>query len=424
MVTTRAPIVVIGAGHAGVQVAVALRDNGYDDPIVLISDEKQQPYHRPPLSKTFVTAADPELQPLCGQNYYNTHAIDLLTGVAVTAVDPGRRCVHLASGTTIEFEHLVLATGSRSRALPTPGADLDGVLTLRTAQEAVELRERLASAERIVVIGGGFIAMEFAAAAALKGGDVAMLEAAPRVMARSVTPGVSDCLQDNQNRCGVRVRTSTVVSAIQGSMGRGATEVLTASGGRYPADLVVAAVGARPNIELAVEAGLTVSYNGYEGVLVDEFLTTSHPDISAIGDCARFPSDNGHIRLESVQNAVDQARFVAERLVFGRKSPYRRVPWFWSDQGHAKLQIAGLTSEADTTVLRGDRECGRYSVFGFSRGRLVCVESINKPGDHLAARRILGADINLTEAEAADTALSLKSYVLRANPAAQNVVNN
>ena len=424
MVTTRAPIVVIGAGHAGVQVAVALRDNGYDDPIVVIGDEEQQPYHRPPLSKTFVTAADPELQPLSSQNFYKTHAIDLRTGVAATEIDPGRRRVHLASGATIAFEHLVLATGSRSRSLLTPGAHLDGVLTLRTAQDAVELRERLGSAERVVVIGGGFIATEFAAAAALCGADITMLVSAPRVMARTVTDTISEHLQDNQTQCGVQVRPRTVISAVHGSARRGVTEVLTASGARCPADLVVAAIGARPNIGLAAEAGLTVSCNGYEGLLVDEYLTTSHPDISAVGDCARFPSGKGHIRLESVQNAVDQARFVAERLVYGRTSPYKRVPWFWSDQGSVKLQIAGLTGEADTTVLRGDRECGRYSVFGFSRGRLVCVESINKPGDHLAARRILGSDISLTEGEAADTAFPLKSSVMRANAAGQNAASN
>lgn len=415
MVTAREAVVVVGSGHAGIQVASSLRDNDYDGPIVVIGDEDQLPYHRPPLSKTFVTAANPELEPLCSPDFCASHAVELRTGVVATEIDPGRRLIHLASGATIPFGHLVLATGSRHRKLTVPGADLDGVLTLRTAGEAVELRERLASAKRVAVIGGGFIGMEFAAAAALNGADVTQFISGPRVMARAVTPRISDYLQDNQRRCGVHVEVGTSVSAIHGTAKQGVTGLLTADGSRYPADLVVVGVGAQPNTELAATAGLTVSYNGYGGIVVDEYLRTSHPDISAIGDCARFPSESGYMRLESVQNAVDQARFVAERVVHGRPGRYKRVPWFWSDQGRVKLQIAGLTAKAERTVLRGHRENEKFSVFGFASGRLVSVESINKPGDHLAARRILGGDGSLTEAEAADTAFSLKSSITRAN---------
>ena len=415
MVIAREPVVVIGSGHAGIQVASSLRENGYDGPVVVIGDEDRLPYHRPPLSKTFVTAADAELQPLCSPNFWTAHAIELRTGAMATEIDPHRRRVHLASGAAIPFGHLVLATGSRHGKLTVPGAELDGVLTLRTAEEAIELRHRLAGAEHVAVVGGGFIGMEFAAAAGLSGADVTQFISGARAMPRATTPAVAHYLQESQRRRGVRVKVGTSVSAIHGTAKHGVTGVLTADGNRYPADLVVVGVGAQPNTELAATAGLAVSYNGYHGVVVDEHLTTSHPQISAVGDCARFPNENGYVRLESVQNAVDQARFVAERLVHGRSHPYKRVPWFWSDQGGVKLQIAGLTAEADRTVVRGNRGDGKFSVFGFSDGRLVSVESINKPGDHMASRRILGSDRTLTEAQAADTTFSLKLSVTRAH---------
>jgi 3-phenylpropionate/trans-cinnamate dioxygenase ferredoxin reductase subunit len=408
VVSQRHPVVIVGAGHAGVQVAASLREEGYDGPIKLIGDEPDPPYHRPPLSKSFVTGADAELDPLRGAQFYSNHSIDLLTETAVVEIDPPSQRIHLDTGEMLPFSHLVLAVGSCNRPLPVPGADLDGVLSLRTANDARMMRQRLGEARHAVVIGGGFIGMEFAAAVAKAGVDVVLLEAAPRTMTRAVTPHVSRYLEHNQRACGVQIELNAGVSGIAGRNGK-ATAVLTADGRRVPADVVLIGVGAKANTALASAAGLEVATGVCDGIIVDDEFRTSHADISAIGDCARFPAGGHMMRLESVQNAVDQARHVAVRLA-GRPAPsYERVPWFWSDQGLVKLQIAGLCADADRIVVRGEPESRKFSVIGLVGDRVVSVESLNKPGDHMAARKLLAANATLSEAEAADTTFPLKA---------------
>jgi 3-phenylpropionate/trans-cinnamate dioxygenase ferredoxin reductase component len=414
-VVTVAPsaIVVVGSGHGGVQVAASLRDEGYDGRLVLIGDEPELPYHRPPLSKSYVTSQEPALDPLRSEAFFDKHSIELLVGNPVSAIDTSGRRAEFADGTYVDFGHLVLAVGSRHRRLPVPGGDLDGVHGLRTAAEAGEIRTRLREARSAVVIGGGFIGMEFAAAVAAAGVEVVLLEAAERTMARVVTPAVSTHLETNQKAYGVRVEVGAVVTEIEGADGR-VTGVVTSEGVRHPADLVLIGVGAQANTTLATAAGLAVGDGPRDGILVNSALLTDHPDISAIGDCARYPVIGGTQRLESVQNAVDQGRYVATRLVGRASEAYHRVPWFWSDQGATKLQIAGLCEHADRSIVRGNPDGGKFSLIGLAGQRVAAVESINKPADHMAARKLIAEGATLSDEEAADTSFPLKSALGRA----------
>ena len=410
--------VIVGTGHGGVQVASSLREHGFDGRITMIGEEPDLPYHRPPLSKSYVVSDSAELDPLRGAEYFSNNDIELIVGRLVTSVCPSEQVLRLNSGSRVRYDHLILATGSRNRVIPVEGADLDGVFGLRTAAEAREIRDRLTSTNDIVVIGGGFIGMEFAAAVAAAGKNVTLLVAAPRTMARAVSAEVSAFLEAKQHASGVTVITSSSVTRFEGLNGKIAT-VVGGDGERFAADLVLVGIGAQAESELAAEAGLAVGSHGADGVLVDQYLVTSHPNISAIGDCARFPLGNATVRLESVQNAVDQARSVAMRLT-GTALPYDRVPWFWSNQGKVKVQIAGLRTGIDKTVTRGDVSSGKFSLFGYCGTDLVAVESINQPGDHMAARRILETRASLTYDQAADRAFRLKDACRQTDPVESN----
>ena len=400
---------IVGAGQAGLQTAASLRDAGYKDPITLLGDEPALPYQRPPLSKAYLAGkTDAQGLWLRPPAYLDEHRIALRKEVRVARIERGARTVHLADGESLPYEHLVLATGSRNRALPVPGADLSGVYQLRSLADADALRSVLETAKRIVVVGAGFIGLEFAAVCAGKNLDVTVIEAADRVMARAVSPETSGWFRQAHERMGVSFLMEAGVSAIEGQDGR-ATAVTTAAGRSLPADLVLVGIGVLPNQELAREAGLTVR----DGVNVDAFLATADPSVSAIGDCARFPtrfahglSADDHVRIESVQNAIDQGRCLAARIA-GRPTAYDAVPWFWSDQGPHKLQIAGLAGPGDASVRRGEGEA--FSVFRFREGALCAVESVNRGGDHMAARRILQTGTALSPEQAADPGFDLKA---------------
>lgn len=404
-------IVIAGAGQAGFQVAASLREHGFDGRVTLVGEEPAAPYQRPPLSKQYLTGAvEADRLPLRPAEFYARNAIDLVTGDPVTALDPGARRVRLASGAELPFDRLVLATGARHRPLPVPGADLDGVLALRTLADAGELRERLRRAQDVVVVGAGFIGLEFAAAAAGQGLRPVVIEAADRPLTRAVSPAVARFLTAQHRRAGVRFSFGTGVAEILGTGGR-VRGVRASDRKVYPADLVLVGIGVLPNAEPAAAARLATR----DGIVVDEFLTTACPAISAIGDCARHPSPfaGAPVRLESVQNAVDQARCVAAGLT-GAPAPYTAVPWFWSDQGPVKLQIAGLTAGADTLVPRGDPASGRFSVLCFREGRFLGAESVNRPVDHMTVRRLLAAGTPPTPEQAADPGLDLR--ILAAAP--------
>jgi len=397
-------VLIVGAGHAGFQVAASLRQAGFKDRVAVINDEAHLPYQRPPLSKAYLKGTGgPETLMFRPQKFFVDQKIELIAGRA-TAIDRGARKLRLASGEALDYGHLVLATGARNRLLDIPNAKLPNVRYLRILDDSEDLRARIAACKRVVVIGAGFIGLEFAATARIKGLEVDVLELAGRVMARAVTSEVSEYFQARHAVAGVRIHLGVMATSIEAD-GEKVTGVSLSDGRHIPADLVVVGVGVVPNVELAAEAGLPTA----SGIIVNDRLLTADPDISAIGDCALFesPRCGGSLRLESVQNATDHARCVAARLV-GDDKPYDGQPWFWSDQGDDKLQIAGLTTGYDRVVLRGDPKQKAFSAFCYKGGKLVGIESVNRAGDHMFGRRFLGMDRSLPPEQAADPSFDLK----------------
>ena len=398
------PVVIVGAGHAGVQTAASLREDGYDGAIVLLSDEEALPYQRPPLSKAFLKGEmDVHGLPLRAEAFYRDQRIDLRLGVRAQRIDRAARKVGLDDGSSIGYGHLILATGARQRRLDVPGVDLPGVFALRNIADAIALRERIAAGVKVVVIGAGFIGLEVAATAAKLGAETTVVEIA-RPMGRAVSPVLSDFYAEAHKAFGARLFLGVGVSAIEGT--DKAEAVTLSNGAVLPADLVVAGVGVTAEDSLAREAGLACE----NGVLVDAHLVTSDPAISAIGDCAAFPNATlGFVtRLESIQNAVDQGKRVAARPM-GKPAPYDALAWFWSDQGDLKLMIVGLSHDVDQWVVRGDPATRAFSTFGFRKGKLAVVESVNRAGDHAAAKRILGVGKTLTPEQAADPAFDIRA---------------
>ena len=402
---TQGTVVITGAGHAGFQVAASLRQHGFGERICLLNDEAHLPYQRPPLSKAYLKGEGrPDSLMFRPDKFYRDQTIDLIADRAVS-IDRAARRLLLASGASLDYAHLVLATGARNRLLDIPNANLEAVRYLRTLDESEALRQRITAGQRVVVIGAGFIGLEFAATARAKGLEVDVIELGARVMARAVTAEISEFFQARHTAAGMRIHLGVQATSIE-SDGANVTGVSLSDGRHLPADLVVVGVGVLPNIELAREAGLPVA----AGIIVDEQLLTEDPDISAIGDCALFesPRFGGALRLESVQNATDHARCVAARLT-GDAKTYDGQPWFWSDQGPDKLQIAGLTTGYDRVVVRGDREEGSFSAFCYKAGKLVGVESINRAGDHVFGRKILGLNRSIEPEQAADLSFDLKA---------------
>jgi 3-phenylpropionate/trans-cinnamate dioxygenase ferredoxin reductase subunit len=400
-----AGVVIVGGGQGGYQAAASLRTEGYQGPVTIVSEEPHLPYQRPPLSKAFVLGKlELDRLSLRPESYYGDHQIKLLRGEHVTSIHRENSSLQLASGTRIPYSWLILATGARNRTFPVEGAGLDGVCYLRTVDEASTIKQRLDQARHVVVIGGGFIGLEIAATARMLGKEVTVLEALHRLMARVVAPVVSEYFLAAHRREGVEVRVNACVSSIQGRAGK-VSGVVLEDQTVLPADLVVVAIGVVPNMELAGSAGLAIS----NGIAVDELLRTSDENIFAIGDCAEYPHAQARcrVRLESVQNAVDHAAAVA-RTIAGKPSPYTAVPWFWSDQFDIRLQMAGLSANFDQTVIRGMMESRKFSVFYFRNRQLLGIDSINRPADHMAARKLIAAGKSVTPEQAADETINLK----------------
>ena len=402
-------VVIVGAGQAGFQVAASLRGEGFAGTIRLIGAEPHPPYQRPPLSKGLLLGKMEPARLLFRQpTFYAAQAIELDLGRAVASIDRPSRNVIDEAGTAVPYDTLVLATGTRVRPLPVPGADLDGVLYLRTLDHSGELARRAESATRAVVIGGGFIGLEVAAALRMLGKQVTVLEAADRLMGRVVAPIISTFYADLHRARGAELVLDARIEGLVGNDGR-VCAVIMADGTRHEADLVVIGIGVLPNVELAEAAGLACA----NGIVVDEQGRTSDPAIYAAGECTSHPNRfaGGFARLESVQNAVDQAKAVATSIL-GRPAAYDEVPWFWSDQYEVKLQMAGISLGHDAEVLRGEPATGQFSVVYFRAGRLIAVDSVNRPGEHMVARKLLAAGASLTPAEAADTSFDLKSRLV------------
>jgi len=401
----RAGTVIVGTGQAGFQTAASLRSEGYQEPITLVGEEHHIPYQRPPLSKGFpLGQQDFESIQLRPEKFYQDHRIDLLAGERVTAIDRAARKIRLESGAHIPYDKLVLAVGARNRKLAVKGAELDGVVYLRSLEEAIAVKQRLENAREIVVIGGGFIGLEIAAVACILGKSVTVLEALPRLMSRVVAPIISDFFRDLHLSRGVKIICDASVSEISSSTGK-AQKVVLRGGTSYLADLVMVGVGVVPNVELAQDAGLSIA----NGIVVNEYLETTDENIYGIGDCVEHECvfAGARVRLESVQNAADQAQRVATTIA-GRRGCYSALPWFWTDQFDIKLQMAGISQGHDQIITRGNAESRRLSVFYFKQDRLVAIDSINRPLDHMIGRKLIKGGVPLTPEQAGEESVDLR----------------
>lgn len=398
-----APIVIIGAGQAGLQAAEALRAGGYKGGLLMIGDEPRGPYHRPPLSKGMLLGeTTPEQLTMRAGDYLERKGIQLITGTSVAAIDRTAQGLVLSERRYLRYSGLVLATGARLRPLPVPGANLEGVLGLRTLADAQKISAAMDATDSVAIIGGGFIGLEVAAAARKRGKTVTVFEAMDRLMARAVSPVISDTFAELHTEKGVNLRFGAKVTALVNDGGR-VRAVVTEDGREHAAGLVVVGVGILANDGLAIAAGLTCD----NGIVVDEFARTSDPRIMAAGDCTaqRMP-DGSLLRLESVQNAVEQGKSAAGALL-GQPRAFTATPWFWSDQYDVKLQMTGLAAGIRATVVRGNLKERNATIFYYRGDKLVAVDTMNRPVDHMAARKMLDGGISPTREQAADESIAL-----------------
>jgi 3-phenylpropionate/trans-cinnamate dioxygenase ferredoxin reductase subunit len=399
-------IVVIGAGQAGSALAAKLRSLGHDGPLTLVGAETDPPYQRPPLSKAYLLGEMPrERLWLRPPSFYAEQGIDLRTGVAATAIDRVARRVSLSDGITLDYDRLALTTGARPRRLPAAvGGDLEGVFTVRTLADVNAMVPSMRPGARLLVVGGGYIGLEAAAVARKLGLEVTLIELAPRILARVACAETAAWFRALHLAHGVDLREAMGLDRLEGD-GRVCAAVL-ADGTRLPVDLVVVGIGVAPDTALAGAAGLDLD----NGIAVDAQGRSSDPAIWAAGDCASFPLDGGRIRLESVQNAIDQAENAAANML-GAAEPYRPQPWFWSDQYDVKLQIAGLNAGHDRIVVRPGARPGTVSHWYYRDGRLISVDAMNDPRAYMLGKRLIEAAISPDPAQVADPAADLKALV-------------
>ena len=396
-------IVIIGAGQAAAQAVASLRAEGYEGALTLIGDEPFAPYQRPPLSKAYLSGEFArERLFLKPDSFYSESQCELRLGVHAMGIDRRGKTVQLGQGNTVAYNRLLIATGAQVRVLPIPGAGLKSVHYLRSIADVDALRPRLVPGARLAVVGGGYIGLEVAAVAAKRGVRVTVIEMAGRAMVRTVSPPMSAFYEETHRKNGVTLLLNAAVQAFEGA--DSITAVATGAGA-VPADVVLVGVGVVPNIALARDAGLACD----NGIVVDEYGQTSDPDIFAAGDCTNHPAfAGGRCRLESVQNAIDQAKHAALAMV-GKPTPYREVPWFWSDQYDLKLQIAGLAQPGDVTVLRGDPSARKFAVFHLRNGIVAAVEAVNAAPEYIVGRRLIAARASVAPERLADTSIPAKS---------------
>jgi 3-phenylpropionate/trans-cinnamate dioxygenase ferredoxin reductase subunit len=400
-------MVIIGAGLAGLTVAETLRAEGYEGLVTMLGDEPYGPYHRPPLSKGYLLGETQEAQlTMRADALLAKKNITLKVGAGGTAIDRAAKQLTLADGSKLDYDGLALCTGSRLRPLPLAGADAKGVFGLRSLDDSKAIAAALETAQNVVVIGGGFIGLEVAAAARKKGKAVTVLEAADRLMARVVAPLISQFYLDLHTGHGVQVVLGAMVSELVTRDGHIAA-VTTKDGREFAADLLVVGIGILPNQELAQATG--IECNG--GIVVDACSRTSDPAIVAAGDnTARRLADGSFRRLESVQNASEQAKSAAFALL-GKEREFNATPWFWSDQYDIKLQMVGLTAGFDQVVTRGDPETKKFSAFYYRAGRLIAVDSLNQPAEHMTARKLFEKAISPSAEQVTDASFGLNSLL-------------
>ncbi|MFQ5635321.1 MAG: NAD(P)/FAD-dependent oxidoreductase [Gammaproteobacteria bacterium] len=404
-------IIIAGAGHAAGQVAVSLRQDGFDGNITMVGQESYLPYQRPPLSKKFL-AGEMELDRLLirHEKFYNEHDVDVRLSTRVESIDRAGRSVSLSSGGQLRYDRLILATGSRVRKVDMPGADLAGVHYLRTIDDVRAMQPDFASGNRLVVIGAGYIGLEVAAVAATRGLQVTVLEMADRVMNRVVCPEISAFFESVHREAGVDIRCGRDPNSEL--LGDSHVEALRGADGReIPADMVCIGVGILPDTDVAEAAGLECD----NGVLVDEYCRTSDPCILAIGDCTNHPNAllGRRLRLESVHNAQEQAK-TAAATICGEFKPYAQIPWFWSDQYDLKLQIVGIVGTHDQVVLRGKPEDREFAAFYMEGDRLIAVDAINRAREFMLSKKLIAQGARLDPEILADSAIDFKDLATAA----------
>lgn len=406
-------LLIVGAGHAGAELAVTARQLGWTGRIDLIGDEGGLPYQRPPLSKAYLHGAATldalELRPAAA---YAAAKVHVHAGVRLLGIDRVARTVQLDDGRVMPYTKLALCTGGRPRPLVLPGLSADArprnLHYLRTLADADAIRAGLGDGVRLVVVGGGYVGLELAASARKFGAEVTVLEALPRVLARVTGAQVAAFYEDVHREAGVQLRTGFIVARAELADDGAIAALIGVSGERIAADIVVAGIGMLPNVELAEGAGLEVD----GGIVVDELSLTSDPDIVAAGDCTVHHSAlyGRRIRLESVPNALEQARAAAS-LLCGTPKPNRAVPWFWSDQYALKLQMVGLSQGHDNCVLRGELASRRFVAFYIKAGVVIAADAVGRPADFMVAKRLVAAGLPVDAARLADDMVPLKDLL-------------
>ena len=401
-------IIIVGAGHGGAQAAVQLRQSGFAGSIVMIGEEPEIPYERPPLSKDFL-AGEKEFERMLIRPaaFWADRTITMLTGTQITAVDAETRTVTTAAGDSIGYADLIWAAGGAPRQLTCPGHDLAGIHAIRTRADVETLKAELPAAQRIAIVGGGYIGLEAAAVLSKLGKQVTVLEAMDRVLARVAGPELSAFYEAEHRAHGVTIRTGEMVTAITGKDGH-ATGVTLASCETIAADLVIVGIGIIPAVAPLLAAGAT----GGNGVDVNEFCRTSLPHVFAIGDCAAHANSfagGAQIRLESVQNANDMANTVA-KLLTGNEKPYHAVPWFWSNQYELRLQTVGLSTGYDQVVQRGDPAVRAFSLIYLKAGRVIALDCVNSVRDYVQGKALVEQGVSVAPALLADTDVPLKAH--------------
>jgi 3-phenylpropionate/trans-cinnamate dioxygenase ferredoxin reductase component len=404
-------IIIVGAGHGGAQAAIALRQNGYTGSIRMVGREPDIPYERPPLSKEYL-ARDKAFEriQIRPATFWAEKQVEMLLGEEVISVDPVAHSVGLASGMTLAYDQMIWATGGEPRRLACSGADLDGVHVVRSRADIDAIMAELdqpGRIGRIVIVGGGYIGLEAAAVLSKLGRIVTLFETLPRVLARVAGPELSTFFEAEHRAHGVDLRTDIGVTSINGN--KVVDSVTLSDGSSINTDMVIVGIGIIPSVEPLITAGA----NGGNGVLVDAQCRTSLPDIFAIGDCAAHVNgfaDGATIRLESVQNANDQAS-VAAKTICGEPAEYSATPWFWSNQYDLKLQTVGLSTGYDQTVLRGDPATRSFSVIYLKDGEVRALDCVNMVKDYVQGRKLVEARAVIDPAKLADTAVPLKELV-------------
>ncbi|MDR6861108.1 NAD(P)/FAD-dependent oxidoreductase [Variovorax guangxiensis] len=412
METSGCGFLIVGAGHAGSELALAARQGGLAGRIVLLGEESALPYQRPPLSKDFLCGkADEQALALRPASAYDAAQIELRQGARVERIDRAEKVVTLVDGTRLRYEKLALCTGGRPRPLVCEGMPAQGVASnlfyLRTLADAEAMRQKIQTGTRVVIVGGGYVGLEVAASARSLGAEVTVIEAQPRVLARVAGEAVSRFYESVHCEQGVSILTGVGIASVESEAGR-IRAVNCSDGTRLPLDVLVAGIGMLPNTEAARAAGLAEE----GGIPVDDLARTADPDIVAAGDCTlqRHPLYGPQMRIESVPNALEQARAAASWLC-GKPKPNASVPWFWSDQYDLKLQMAGLSQGYDDCVLRGLPATRSFCAFYLRAGRLIAVDAVNRPGDFMAARRALAQQPPVDAAGLGDESVPLKELL-------------